>query len=132
MKFRLNAAQSGGISICIFLVLCIILLHYPFGSYHTSIRKVEKFGYGPCPDYSLITQEFLDKAGLKELAPISEQEKRCSDSYKTVKEPFTRWYSKDAVLPALASTRDTLIAILIIVLAGGLWVWLFRGRKTIA
>lgn len=132
MKLRLNTTQSSGISVCVFLVLCIFLLHYPFGNYHTSTMKVDKFGYGPCPDYSQITKAFLDKAGLKELAAISEQEKRCSDSYKTVREPFTRWYSKDAVLPALASTRDTLIAILIIVLAGGLWVWLFRGRKTIA
>ena len=129
MNVKLNQKQLAGLLVSSFLIICIVIAHYPFDGYRTSYTS-NPTSYGPpCPP--MASSEEINRMLGDELNAYVETHTSCGRRIQTVVHQlsFNQWTSKGALLPSVSSPRIALSLIALICIACAMWLFYFRHRK---
>lgn len=117
-----NRVQKAGAAVALLLAISVVLLHFPFGRYDMT-RTVWPPG---CPPPRVSIENFDGKVRTADWLRQSNEQFQCEQGKATYLRPFEEWISYDAVFPWLIPAKNAVVAVVIVLLAGLTWMWIFR------
>lgn len=117
-----NAAQKAGLFLSVFLVLLIVLFHYPFGGYYYHRGDVEQ-----CTQR--FTEEIKPGATFEQWTKGLEIVAKCEKTVKSDWLPFDEWSSSQPLVDWFGSVVHTLVALLFIVVLCFAWLTIFQSQQ---
>lgn len=132
---RQNSTQRRGFFGALALIAVVLFLHFPFEGYRTTFDI-------PGDNLSLLNDpkcrgaftggiEKLRTADSNEIMVLAALQRECGEKYgpRIVEIPLSQWSSNSPVIDWFGSVTHTLTALVLVVILGGLWLWVFRSDR---